>query len=171
MTKEARNPNDEAPPGKVRLCARFGTWPSRWLGRVRAVWATVLNRRDIAWRSRNQSGAPVCNRLRTTHRAKPVTNRRSNSLKKSSQNAMKLGDSTAKNAAKTSPFTISAFFTVLSHRIDARREDFSRGLERRFSTGLAWWVVQSRLQTGAPLCLQLRRAASLRFAWAFRNCH
>ena len=36
-----------------------------------------INRRDIARRSRNPSGAPVCNRLGTTHRARPVGNRRS----------------------------------------------------------------------------------------------
>ena len=55
-----------------------------------------------------------------------------------------------------------SYFAVLSHRIGARREDLSRRLERRFATGLAWWVVQSRLQTGAPLWLRLRRAMSLR---------
>ena len=48
----------------------------------------------VARRSRNQSGAPVCNRLWTTHRAKPVANRRSNPLEKSSRRTPILWDST-----------------------------------------------------------------------------
>ena len=55
-------------------------------------------RRGIAWRSRHRSGAPVCNRLWTIHRAQPVANRRSNPLEKSSRRATILGDSTAENA-------------------------------------------------------------------------
>jgi len=49
----------------------------------------------IARRSRNQGGAPVCNRLGTTHRAKPVGNRRSHRLGKSSRRTPILRDSTA----------------------------------------------------------------------------
>ena len=36
-----------------------------------------FQRQGIARRSRNPSGAPVCNQLWTTHHAKPVANRRS----------------------------------------------------------------------------------------------
>ena len=36
------------------------------------------------------------------------------------------------------------------------------GAERRLATGLARWVVRSRLPTGAPLWLRLRRAMPLR---------
>ena len=39
--------------------------------------ANGAERKDIARQSRNRSGAPVSNRLGTTHRAKPVGNRRS----------------------------------------------------------------------------------------------
>ena len=55
-------------------------------------------------------------------------------------------------------------FAVLSLRVVAGCEDFASELERRFSTGPARWVAPSRLETGAPLGLRLRRAMPLRLA-------
>jgi hypothetical protein len=64
--------------------------------------AVLGSLKDMARQSRNQRGAPVGNRLGTTHRAKPVTNRRSNPLEESSRRTPILRDSTAKNAENPS---------------------------------------------------------------------
>ena len=77
--------------------------------------------------------------------------------------AKRRGAEDAEVAQKMTSLRIPARSALLSPRIVARREDTSSGLERRFVTGFARWVVPSQLQTGASLWLRLGRAGYLRF--------